>query len=128
MVSTDGGMINPAGTTGTCCNPTDKAMVEEISAQLQERKVLRGNIGLMKMHSANGDKLVGIAKMVDALGAANRAEPGSRCTWTTFLRPTAGGDAIGKCRGQKRPVPRPKPSSVASKSTEPSRSQPWPMG
>lgn len=79
MVSTDGGMINPAGTTGTCCNPTDKAMVEEISAQLQERKVLRGNIGLMKMHSANGDKLVGIAKMVDALGAAKQANLRAPC-------------------------------------------------
>ena len=44
MVSTDGGIIAPAGKTGSCCNPTDKALVEEISAKLQERKVLRGLI------------------------------------------------------------------------------------
>ena len=44
MVSTDGGIVNPAGKTGSCCNPTDKALVEEISAKLQERKVLRGLI------------------------------------------------------------------------------------
>jgi len=70
MVSTDGGEIAPAGKTGNCCNPTDKKMVEEISKKLQELKVARGNIGLMKMHNANGDKLAHVANMLDALAAA----------------------------------------------------------
>ncbi|GMH64672.1 hypothetical protein TrRE_jg6839 [Triparma retinervis] len=70
MVSTDGGDIAPAGNTGNCCNPTDKKMVEEISEKLQELKVARGNIGLMKMHNANGDKLAHVANMLDALASA----------------------------------------------------------
>lgn len=73
MVATDGGEIAPAGKTGNCCNPTDKGLVEEISRKLQERKVLRGNIGLMKLHNANGDKLARISAMVDALVGAKAA-------------------------------------------------------
>ncbi len=73
MVSTDGGPIAPAGKTGSCCVPTEKALVEQISAQLQELKVARGNIGLMKMHNANGDKLAHVASMLDALAAAKGA-------------------------------------------------------
>eukprot|EP00854_Cymbomonas_tetramitiformis_P023050 gene23050-27895_t len=69
-VSTDGGIIMPAGKTGSCWNPTDKSLVEEIAAKLNERKVARGNIGLMKLHNANGEELSKVATMLDSIAAS----------------------------------------------------------
>lgn len=69
-VSTDGGIIMPAGKTGNFCVPTDKNLVEEIAAKLNERKVARGNIGLMKLHNANGEELSKVATMLDSIAAS----------------------------------------------------------
>lgn len=68
-VSTDGGPIAPKGETGTYNNPTDKELVKEIAQKLNAKKLERGNIGMLKLHEKNYERLLNISDMVDGLVA-----------------------------------------------------------